>query len=235
METGHLQWRTEEKRGQVFPAPTVIGEELLISTPTGAEALARSDGAPIWQFKIRGRCGESSPLFVDHKVIVGGKDGKIYALDPTTGQEVWSRDIPEDITEPPARFAANGKSSAELARPVSASSDGSMIFQSIFDQSRVVALDVKTGERRWSFQGKGWIYMAAAVDAGRVIFGSQGNEILAVNAKTGKGVWRYPTKARVEAGAAVSNEAVFVGVCDGKFVSLDVKTGQALGLRHGQG
>ena len=78
----------------------------------------------------------------------------------------------------------------EAARPRTAASDGTAIFQPIFDQSRIAVIDLKAGRRRWSFEAKGWIYGAPTVTEDRVFFGSQDNHLYCLDKrrKTSSGV-----------------------------------------------
>ena len=159
-------------------------------------AHALADGDEIWRRDVAGGADGSSPLVVGDLVVAGGNDGFVYAWDARSGTERWKADIVKDtrrsagIRRPAPRIGDN------RARPGTAASDGINLYISIFDQSRVVALDLKTGAPRWSYQTKGWIAGMPTVAEGKVFFGSQDHKVYAVDASTGKFVWSFETRYR---------------------------------------
>ena len=68
---------------------------------------------------------------------VGAQDGRVYGLDPTTGQQRWVY-------------------AADPSGPVFASlaDDGSTLYVMPFNQ-RLVALEGKTGTPKWSYKTGG--------------------------------------------------------------------------------
>src|SRR2546430_16174384 len=100
-----------------------------------------------------------------------------------------------------------------------------MVFQSIFDQSRVVALDCQTGDLRWSYQTGGWILGSAAVTERSVVVGSQDGSVYCLDKQAGTVNWRFPTKSRVESTPAIAGDGVCVPSCDGRMYCIDLATG----------
>src|SRR5438067_1206255 len=80
--------------------------------------------------------------------------------------------------------------------------DDECIYQSIFDQCRVVALDAETGKRLWSYQTKGWIYGAPVIAREFLFIGSQDKCLHCLDKRTGKTIWQFETKGRIASAAA---------------------------------
>src|SRR6187200_2644921 len=77
------------------------------------------------------------------------------------------------------------------ARPRIAACDGITLFQPIFDQSRLIARDCKTGKPRWSFQANGWIFDHPVVTDTSVFIGSQDKNEYCFDKATGKVTWTF--------------------------------------------
>ena len=92
----------------------------------------------------------------------------------------------------PASTAKRARLGGQAARPRTAASDGTAIFQPIFDQSRIIVIDLKAGRRRWSFQAKGWIYGEPTVTDDRVFFGSQDNHLYCLDKRRKTLFWTLP-------------------------------------------
>lgn len=224
---GLLVWRHgHEKR--VGRHLTVDDKRVYFTSEHGVTALSRKDGGRLWELKIPHGAGESSPLRTGGSLHVAGYDGLIRSLSPEDGTLQWDLDIATDA--PPDRPGFPGER-ARLgeapARPTGAASDGKSLYQSIFDQSRIVAVDCKTGKLLWSFQTGGWILGVPAVTDRHVFIGSQDKHMYCFDKKTGEVVWKFPTKSRVESGAAVRNGSIFFGSCDGNLYRVSIETGKA--------
>src|SRR2546428_763612 len=122
-------------------------------------------------------------------VYVGGNDGNVYAVDAKTGKERWKSDFIADA--PPDRPEYPGDKARiqnTLARPSALASDGESLFLSVFDQSRVVAINATTGKRLWSFQTGGWTGGTVVATSKHVFVGSQDGFFYCLDKKTGKQV-----------------------------------------------
>lgn len=113
-----------------------------------------------------------------------------------------------------------------MARPNVLASDGETLFLSVFDQSRIVAINATTGKRLWSFQTGGWIGGMAVASATHVFIGSQDQFFYCLDKKTGKQVWKFETKWRIESGGVVDETFVYFGSCDGGLYCLNQSDGK---------
>jgi outer membrane protein assembly factor BamB len=203
----------------------------------GVTALDRATGATLWKQPLG--LGATAPLKSGNTVFTAGYDGNLYALDAESGDERWTCSLldgkpadPPAFPGRPARldgtFVRPQRVEGTLARPGGSASDGKILFQSIFDQSRVAAVDCKTGKIVWSFQAEGGIFAEPTVTADHVFVGSHDRHLYCLDKETGRMIWKFATQGPIEAGAAIRNDSVCAASCDGSLYCLDAKTGKPL-------
>jgi outer membrane protein assembly factor BamB len=218
------------KHGQrIYHRPAADGERVYFSAGTDVTAVSAITGEQVWRFSIK---PSSGPLLADAKlglVFMGGDDGHLYALDAKTGEQKWTADFVTDApADRPGFPGKDARINGTLARPGTLSSDGELLVLSVFDQSRVVTFDPKTGERKWAFQADGWVYGGAAITPTRVFVGSQDDHLHALDRETGKPLWKYKTKSRIECGPTADDTAVYAASCDGGLYAVTQKDGKKL-------
>jgi outer membrane protein assembly factor BamB len=224
---GSILWKYTNRQ-QIYEAPAKRGEMIYFTSRKGLTALAREDGRVVWNCNLVADATESSPLIVNDRIIVADTNGKVSAVD-FGGKLIWQHDIAEDAPpSPPRADGLQAKMAGTAARPRTAASDGTAIFQPIFDQSRIAVIDVKAGRRRWSFETKGWIYVHPTVTEDRVFFGCQDNHLYCLDKRRKTVIWSFPANSRIETGVAYRDGSVFVGSCDGRFYRIDAETGKAV-------
>ena len=84
--------------------------------------------------------------------------------------------------------------------------------------SVLVARDVVTGRRRWSFRGDGYLDSAPLIAGGRLYVGSGSGRVFGVDLRSGRRVWRtppgppipFPTNTLTTSGLAAAEHTLFV-------------------------
>ncbi len=89
----------------------------------------------------------------------------------------------------------------------------------------VVALDPKTGKRRWTAKIPRPLATSPALDSRRVYVSSLGGVVLALRRTTGKRIWRYRVGARTESSPLLVGTTVYFGAEDGTLTALDARNG----------
>jgi outer membrane protein assembly factor BamB len=129
-------------------------------------------------------------------VYVGSIIGTIYALNASTGVELWSYAATNGVYSAPA--VANG-----------------VVYASAYDSS-VYALNASTGALLWSNAGAGnGDNFSPAVANGVVYVGSGEGFVYALNASTGARLWSYIVGSVVGTSPAVADGVIYVGTDDG--------------------
>jgi eukaryotic-like serine/threonine-protein kinase len=220
---GKILWKAAGV-GFVYGSPARRGDTIYVASPNGLTALARADGKRLWNCALTGSATESSPLIVNDRIIVGDNGGSITAVS-FDGKVIWRYDVVDDKGGEQDSAALNG---LDRARPRTAACDGPIVYQPIFDQKRIIAIDLKAGRRRWAFETKGWVYGVPAVSDDNVYFGSQDKNLYCLNKTRKTLLWTFPTTSRIEAGVAYQNGSVFCASCDGSVYRVNADTGKEI-------
>ena len=225
IEDGTTRWVTDTKL-RISKKPAVDETAVCFTSKAGMFAAQRETGMILWQRNFDGGASEGHPLPIGSRVYVSAYDGHAYAIDKATGEVEWKQNIAKDPPPDPSGFdreRANFPDTA--ARPRGAASDGRMFIQSIFDQSRVVAVDCLSGKQMWSFQSRGWIGPAPTIDGGNVFIGSQDEHMYCLNKDSGQVVWKFKTGSRISSRAAVHDESIIFPSCDGWLYRVSIMSG----------
>lgn len=205
------------------------GARIYFSSSNGLTAVDIDNGALIWKLDLTCCDGPTIAVAKQGMVYVGGNDGNLYAVDATTGKQRWSSDFLTDAPPDRPKFPSErARATNNKARPSALATDGDTLFLSVFDQSRLIAIDATTGKRLWSFQADGWIFGAAVASPKHVFIGSQDKAFYCLDKQTGLKVWGYQTKGRIESGGAVDARFVYFGSCDGGLYCLNQSDGKLL-------
>jgi outer membrane protein assembly factor BamB len=149
----------------------------------------------------------SSPLVLDDQVIVGCRDGNLYALALSDGAERW-------------RFAAGAGMGS------SASSFGSLVAIGTY-AGDVVGVDAESGSERWRYRTGGRIVSSPAFHAaGLLAIGSNDRHIYGLGATGGELKWKVPTGGIVWASPVITGNQVIVGSHDHFLYCLDAMSGR---------
>jgi outer membrane protein assembly factor BamB len=95
LRTRRVVWSFEAS-GTISSGATLTSSTLYFSSYGGTVyALNRFNGRLRWKSSVSGARGQSVPFYstpavADGKVVVGGLDGGVYALNARTGEQVWS-------------------------------------------------------------------------------------------------------------------------------------------------
>lgn len=168
-------------------------------------SVSADTGDQLWKKTLEANIG-SSPSVDGGKVFIGSVDGMLYALDETTGNTVWFKDIGSHIAATPA-----------------ISPDGTSLYVGTYD-GRLLSIKTADGSVRWALGTGGAVYASPAIsaDGSRVYAGSNDDNIYSVDAVSGTEVWQYHTSGDVAGSLAVGMDGtVYAGSGDGKVYALN--------------
>ena len=227
-EDGTEIW-VHEHGARIADKPSVDKQHVYFtSNDRGLAAVRRATGELVWQHAIV-HGTDVTPIPVGNRLYVSGYDGKSYAFDCQTGEVVWEHDFMEDA--PPDQPGFDGKRARFqeiVARPGGAACDGKLFVQAVFDQSRIIALDCKTGKRHWTFQAAGWMSCDPTIAGDRVFAASQDSHLYCLDLATGNEVWKFKCPGWMQSVIAIDAGKVYLPYHKGTLQQLDADTGKLL-------
>lgn len=215
------RWAPLESSGPLLLASA---REVVVGSTSGRVSAYSLLGKPLWHFQTEGPIAES-PTVSGVNLYAASADGRVYALDPTTGRERWRFDLGEEPASSPissadklfiathqgslfALDAATGKrlwhyrreerQEFTLRRVAAPRADGPFVIAGFADGT-TVALKIENGELAWEHSSKAGEQLvdadATQLGNGRVFVATFRDGILALDRATGEEVWRKPFPA----------------------------------------
>lgn len=232
--------------------PTVQGAShwrTVCGDPAGTGVVPAADAPepPLtvdWTFPIDGVAGTPRPVAASRRVFAHDMDSTFYAVDPETGEGVWSRDI-EDPSGSPAvadgvvvviRHGEVVAVDAEDGSDLWAGPEGHaghfwsspVVHAGIayvpFDLS-LFALDLRDGSVRWKHTTGHETTGTPGLVGDTVFYGDADTYLYALDAATGEERWRLKTGGAIGTNVSVVDDAVFFATSAGTAYGVGRKTG----------
>ncbi len=194
--------------------------------------------APIWNFTGAGTYSASSAAVVGGVAYVASGDGEVYALNATTGAQLWKfpAEPTSAFTSSPAVsngvvyvanygatvYAINATTGAEVwstnldgyvyASPTVA--NGIVYIACTYQVGScpgLYALNASTGAKIWNFAAGSTFDFGAPAVANGVVYAAAGGTLYALNASTGAEEWSFPTSNSTATSPAVVGGVVYFG------------------------
>jgi outer membrane protein assembly factor BamB len=161
----------------IIGGATLVDEKLYVGSNDGIlYVLDVADGSVIASFGA-GDLIWVTPLVTEDAVYVSTVAGKLFALDPETLDTLWDRPF--------------GVGSGLLTDPVLA--DGATILVGGIGQ-KLYAVDIATGDEKWSFEGENWFWARPLVADGTIYAPDLDGNVHAIDLE-GELVWAAPFQA----------------------------------------
>ncbi len=236
----------------------IVGDAFLLPDADGTlRCLARSDGSVRWEFDT-GSEMYGGPLSHEAEgepavLLVPTEGGKLFGLDPTTGDERWAFEIDAPLRGTPTVVSghailagcdgklhtieiASGQEtgSCDIGGPTGNSAaviDGTAYFG--MEGGEFLAVDAADPAKptvKWTYRdakrGQGIRTDAAVTDA-LVVFANQAKTVFGLSPTDGGILWRARTKSRVEASPLVlAGDRVLIATSRGRLRLLETKSGE---------
>ncbi len=176
MDGAHL-WQVRVK------AEIVLSEQkLFFGTDSGIfYCLDAYTGKEIWRYVLsrRKRNTEifSSAAVGDNAVFFGAMDGNIYALSKETGKRLWVY-LDADWVDGDVLYDSQHKTIIVT-----------LTYGFLHEQTKLVALDVLTGKKKWEYPIKNKITKKILLHNGYVIFTEEVGGVISISSKDGSLFW----------------------------------------------
>jgi len=209
---------TADLEGGAAAGPVTTDEAAIVVGKDSVTALSLATGAEMWTAP-RSEGATGSPAVAGGLVVfaVGtGDDAAIVAVTAEDGQEAWRTSVPAAVLAGLTAVAVAGEAEGTV---YAASRDGV-----------VAALDLATGEERWTYEAGTAVEGTPAVAEDLVIVVAQSTTartatVHAVDADTGRKAWTRAGLTASASAVAVAGGQAFVGTGDGRVRALDAATG----------
>lgn len=168
---GHLQWAsTYSSQATRHTAPTVADGGVFINGGTFGGMYGFDTSTGVQRFFVsRSQADEWSPTVVDG-VVYSCVRGVLIAASPTSGSQLWSRDL---------KTTSTGTSTSWSTGDVVVIRDGRA---AVVGGTRLVLVDLVTRNQLWSLPGN---YRGTPAMANSVVYAILGSEVKAYDAATG--------------------------------------------------
>lgn len=196
--------------------------------------------------------GWSGPTVADQALFVGTMEGRLVALDPETGETLWSFEVNGDrqtkaIYGSPAvggdaiyigdysgslhALSPQGDLlwTMELGGQIVGSpvvADGVVLVGS--SDGYLYAVDPEDEKVAWRFKTGNKVWSTPLVWQGTVYFGSLDHNLYALRLEDGGLLWQFETNGAITARPVLRDGALLVGSFDGVFYAVDAATGREL-------
>ncbi len=198
---GKVLW-ISQGQGPKPSTPAIAGDRVIVSSTSGTvTALARSNGAKLWQLDLPGAKVESSPVVIGNTAYFGATDGRLFAVNTANGHVKWAYNTGGRINSSPSIL-------------------GNKIFITTYAGS-ILSLNRLNGHRNWityikrDFAQYESFYASASTDGTRLYTISRAGKVVAVRVSDGSVVWTHNLNTTGYSTPAIANGIVYVGDFNG--------------------
>jgi outer membrane protein assembly factor BamB len=212
---GRVAWRTDAG-ARIRSTPAVSGELVVFGTMDGhVVALDRRTGRERWRFATDGvghpfeeknndiTSVPASPAIADGTVLIGGRDGMVYALDLATGALRW-------------KHTHDGGSWI-----LATAAQGGRAYTGSGSAFVVELADLATGAQKWRFKTSSAVFGALSIAGDVLLFQDMNGILYAVDKLKGEELWRFSVPGRAFAAPLPGDGLVYVSSDDGILYALE--------------
>jgi outer membrane protein assembly factor BamB len=196
-----------------WPGLAATDTTAYLSSAANVFAVDLTSGKELWRFPSKAESGVT--FYADPvptaggQIVVGGYNKVLYALDASSGKQVWQSTLASDLYVAPVL-----ESPEAIYAPTA---DGS-----------VFALNPQDGSLLWKFSAQHGIWAQPVSDGSTIYVTSLDHHAYALSATSGKLIWSKDLGAALAGGATLSGNALLLGTFDDRLVALDKGSGQVL-------
>lgn len=213
-KNGTIVWKFKTD-GRIRSTAAVSGGDVFFGSFDGRlYAVNAATGKLKWTYETEGvklksgdfgydrRSIQSSPSVWKDSVLIGARDGFLYAVDRQTGKLLWKYDHEISwVNSSPA--VADGKVYA-------ASSDARFIDR----------VDIATGKEDWRFKSDSLVWSSPALTEHFLYVGDWAGNLYVLDSESGKEVWRFRTGARILSSPVLNGGQLYFGDDNGQVFAL---------------
>lgn len=217
-EEGKPIWKTKTK-GIVRSTPAVKGNKVYVGDTEGfLYAFDNRNGELLWTFSTTGaglknedfgfdrKAIIASPVVAGNKVIVGGRDGFLYAVDGENGKEIWRMN--HEVSWVISTVAVND----------------SIVVTGTSDGRFVQGIQLDSGKERWRFKTASIVWSSPVIYNETVYIGSNEGTVYGIGLREGRKQCSFHVGGAIFSSPVISDTLLYIGG-DNSFL-------QAVGSSH---
>lgn len=213
---GFLSCSPSSSPQYIYGTPVVAGNMIFVTTYTGkVYAYDSAKAIEQWSYPENGSVASivGGAVYADGKLYFGCNDGKVYAINATSGQQT-----PTAVWNTP--FATGNKI---WSTPVIS---GDTLLVASFDK-KIYAINLSNGIEKWHFETNGAIINTPVIKDGIAYFGSFDRYFYAVNISNGQLVWKSqaPAGKWFWANPVIVGNTIYAPNIDGKIYVFNTNNG----------
>jgi len=245
-KTGEIRWQHLPPHGQVAADLIHVKGLLLALTKNGhLVALDAKDGSERWTV---GPAKEAAPeggsvLADGNTIFLAGRDEHVYAIRPTDGSILWTRDLGSPVSTSLAKFDDHlyvGCDSNLLYRLDAENGEITGLFETEEDpggkllafpdavvflghepSTLIAAVDANLTKILWTAEARDWTTVRPAVWSDLLLIGDKGGNLFALNPHDGTTAWTDLLSGQLR-GIGVTEHTIFIGTIEGKLYAYQV-------------
>jgi len=244
---GKKLWTFDAESGQPIHASANLVGDKVIFGDDGANVICLNaeDGKKVWLIETGDRVN-ATPAIGNGLAFVSGCDARLRAIDVGTGKEKFGVDLESLAPGSPALLPDRVIIGTDGGRVLAIAADGSktlwtysdvkdaaMVYSSpavadgivVFGarDRQVHALDVQSGQKKWTFGTRGEVNSSPAIAGDKVYVGSRDKKLYVLDLKTGKKLDEFQASRGIESSPALGQGVVVFGDTSGAVYCLEPK------------
>lgn len=238
-QNGDLIWK-HLTEAEINSSANFFEDSVVIGSQDGTlYRFDAKDGKVLWEYKIEASGGiQCSPTLAKDRAFVCGCDNKLHVIDVQKGASIATMEVGSPTLATPAVSGDNIYFGTEGSQVLGIDSRGPKLLwkyehpkrklayrssAAVTDEVVVIggrnktveALDIETGDRKWSFVTRGRVDSSPVIAGDRVFVGSADGRIYALDLETGEEAWSYDAGDGFVASPAIANGRLVIGNQDG--------------------
>ncbi len=244
--TGEKLWEFNS-RSSFHSSPAVYDGVVYVGADDGnLYALDANKGSVLWKFHT-GDAIVSSPNIRDGTLYIGSDDSNVYAISLADRGLRWQYGTAGAVKSTPALWRGMCYVASTDGYLYAIDDTGNLRWRTSLGSTpcfsspsieggkvivgagyNLIAVDARSGQRRWTFITGGLVTGSPAVFDRFVYVGSADTSVYAVSAATGRAVWRVGLGVEVQSSPTVVGDTVLVHGADGLLVALERESGKTV-------
>ena len=170
--------------------------------------------------------GWSGVAVAGDTLFLGSMNGKIVALNASSGTRVWPQDFTLEAPTPTGGFGC-APGATTVAIYGTPTVDGDLVYVGGYN-GKIYALNASSGALRWVYpreRNLQPIVGGPVISQGKVYIGAADGKLYALDAATGDELWKFETGDKIWSIPAISDDTLYIASFDKKLYAINTTDG----------